>query len=100
MSVSTLTAVERFRLLGAEYGRDLAAALVLASARSGEDRATVRAMARIVLREIAAAVDKVRDASIPAPLAKAYEQACRASVRSELMASRGQPAEAAGRQAA
>ena len=72
---------------GLEYGKELAAALVLASNRTGADVETKRQMAQIVLREIDSAVDTLRKSPAPLILIAAYEQACRAGVRDELQRS-------------
>ena len=69
---------------GLEYGKELAAALVLASNRTGADIQTKREMAQIVLREIDSAVETLRKSSAPLILIATYEQACRAGVRDEL----------------
>lgn len=66
---------------GREYGTDLAAALVLASRRAGEDIQTKRDMARIVLREIGAAIDELRRAEYPLEVVQAYEHGVREGVR-------------------
>jgi hypothetical protein len=76
------------RRLGSEYGHELAAALLLASSRGNADRVLTREMARIVLRELDAAVRKLRNASFPADLTALYERAARAGVRDELLKSR------------
>lgn len=74
--------------LGSEFGHDLAAALVLASSRAGDDGAVKREMAGIVLRQIAAAVRTLEEADFPADLTAAYERAARQGVRDELLKSR------------
>jgi hypothetical protein len=74
----------QFKQIGAEYGRDLAAALLLA-VEKGADRETEQAMAQIVLREIGAAVERLRAARLPELLVAAYERACRESCREQLM---------------
>jgi len=74
----------QFRQIGAEYGRDLAAALLLAVER-GADRDIEHDMAQIVLREINAAVDRLRTARMPELLVAAYERACRESCRAQLL---------------
>jgi hypothetical protein len=76
---------EEVRRLGGALGRELAAALVLASGRGNVDRALQRQMARIVLREIAVAVEKLRNAAFPADLTALYERAAREGVRDELL---------------
>ncbi len=75
---------EEVRRLGSEYGQELAAALVLASSR-GADRALKRQMARIVLGQIAAAVERLKGASFPGALTEAYERAAREGVHDELL---------------
>jgi hypothetical protein len=81
-----MTSVEIERS-GHEYGQELAAALVLASNRTGADTAAKRQMAQIVLREIDSAVETLRKSSAPLLLIAAYEQACRAGVKDELQRS-------------
>ncbi len=76
------------RRLGSEYGRELAAALVLASSRPDADVTMKRQMARIVLREIGTVVRQLKDASFPVELAALYESSARAGVRDELLKSR------------
>lgn len=79
----TMTSAE-IQQSGQEYGKELAAALVLASNRIGADTAAKREMAQIVLREIDSAVETLRKSSAPLLLIAAYEQACRAGVKEEL----------------
>jgi hypothetical protein len=74
----------QFRQIGAEYGRDLAAALLLAVDR-GADREAEHEMAQIVLREIGAAVQRLRETGLPELLVATYERACRQSCREELL---------------
>jgi hypothetical protein len=74
----------QFRQIGAEYGRDLAAALLMAVER-GADRGVEHEMAQIVLREINAAAARLRAARLPELLVAAYERACRESCRTELL---------------
>ena len=78
---------EDVRRLGSEHGHELAAALVLASSRGDADRALKRQMARIVLSQIAAAVEQLRNAAFPDELAALYEHAARQGVRDELLKS-------------
>jgi hypothetical protein len=79
---------EEVRRLGGEFGRELAAALVLASGRENADRALQRQMAGIVLRQIAVAVEKLENSAFPENLVKLYERAAREGVRDELLKSR------------
>lgn len=79
---------EEMERSGREYGEELAAALVLASRRSGSDDTMKRQMAQIVLREIASAVKSLGQ-TVPGHLVRAYEAACRAGVRDELQRSLG-----------
>ena len=82
------TLIEReVQELGSAFGHDLAAALVLASSRNGDDSALKREMAGIVLGQIAAAVRMLEDADFPAGLTAAYERAARRGVRNELLKS-------------
>jgi hypothetical protein len=67
--------------LGREYGSELAAALVLASRRSGADTQVKREMAKIVLREIGTAIDELRRAEYPLAVVQAYEHGAREGVR-------------------
>ena len=76
----------QMRQIGAEYGRDLAAALLLAVERDPADLAVERKMTAIVLREIGAAVQRLCDASLPELFVAIYERACRESCRVELLA--------------
>ena len=82
-NLQTMTSTE-IEQSGYEYGKELAAALVLASHRARGDLATKREMAQIVLREIGAAVQALRGSSAPLLLVAAYDRACRAGVREEL----------------
>ena len=77
---------EEFSRLGRERGQELAAALLLASNRGNADRALKRQMAQIVLRQIEAAVQRLRDTGVPADLSEAYERNARRGVRDELAA--------------
>jgi hypothetical protein len=87
MTVDTYTETE-FRQHGSEYGRELAAALVLASSRGNADRALKAEMARIVLGQIESAVRTLEDAAFPSDLIALYESAARQGVRDELLRSR------------
>ena len=78
---------QEVRELGSAFGHDLAAALVLASSRNGDDSEMKREMAGIVLGQIAAAVRTLEDAEFPANLTAAYERAARRGVRDELLKS-------------
>lgn len=68
---------------GAEYGQDLAAALIRAGRDLGTDQK--REMSRIVLREITAAVEGLRASGIPESHVEAFERACRRACRDELL---------------
>jgi hypothetical protein len=85
---SRIQSFEEVRRLGGEFGRELAAALMLASGRGNADRALQRQMARIVLRQIAVAVEKLEKAAFPAELTALYKRAAREGVRDELLKSR------------
>lgn len=67
--------------LGRDYGSELAAALVLASRRSGTDTQVKREMAKIVLREIGTAIDELRRAEYSIEVVQAYEHGARDGVR-------------------
>ena len=79
---------------GAELGRDLAAAYVLATVNRPADRDSKRQMAQIVLREICSAVEKLRTADFPDRLVIAFEHACREACRQELLGAIEAPAAA------
>jgi hypothetical protein len=86
-----LSAVEReqqVRRLGNAYGRDLAAALVLASSQPGADRGLKRQMSQIVVREIDAAILKLRKGAFPAELTEIYARGAKEGVRDELLKTR------------
>jgi len=74
--------------LGAEYGRELAAAFLLAIRKGATGRTLQRQMGQIVVREISIAVDRLRLAAQPASVVAAYEAACRTACRDVLLASR------------
>lgn len=97
-SFNTMTSAE-IEKSGYEYGAELAAALVLASSRAGADIGMKREMAEIVLREIRSSVDMLR-AKAPLLLVAAYEKACRAGVRDELVRSMPNAADRLARHAA
>jgi hypothetical protein len=80
-SISPMT----LRQAGAEFGRDLASALVLAAKRADGDRELKKHMSQIVLREISGSVNCLRDQSLPESLVAMYERACREACRSELL---------------
>ena len=71
------------RQSGAEFGQDLAAALIVAG--KGLDRDAKRRMSQLVIREIAAAVQNLRDAGIPATAVESFERSCRDACRDELL---------------
>jgi hypothetical protein len=79
---------EEVRRRGSEYGRELAAALVLASSRKDADRGLKAEMAKLVLHQIEGAVRKLADASFPPEIVALYESAAREGVRTELLKSR------------
>ena len=68
---------------GAEYGQDLAAALIQAGRDLDKDQK--RQMSQIVLREIASAVGDLRADGIPERQVEAFERACRQACRDELL---------------
>ena len=77
---------DRVTQSGSDYGQDLAAAFVLAS-RVGVDQELTRHLTRIVLREISATVQTLRDAQLSVSVIDAYEHACLAACREELLRS-------------
>ena len=78
--------VEEFSRLGWEYGRELAEALLLASRRGNANRALKQAMTRIVIRQIDAAVARLRKTGVPPDIGETYQQNARRGVRDELAA--------------
>jgi hypothetical protein len=84
----TVEREQEVRRLGRDYGHELAAALLLASRQPGADRALTRQMTQIVLREIDAAVLKLRNAAFPAELTAIYERGAKQGVRDVLLKSR------------
>jgi len=82
--MSNVAQAQEIQKLGREFGRELAAALVLASEQAGDDRNLTRQMARLVLLQIEGAVRKLRDAAFPRDLLAVYEKACREGVHAEL----------------
>jgi hypothetical protein len=62
---------------GDDFGRELAAALVLAGERSGRDRGLMREMTAVAANEIRKAVAWLREGEIPERLIADYERACR-----------------------
>src|SRR5688572_8895168 len=71
------TRLQWARQQGAELGSDLARALFLAVRRSGDDRDAKAQFAQMVLREILAAVEKLRDSGASSVVVREYERACR-----------------------
>ena len=78
---------EEARRIGADYGGQLAAALLLASDHGAADRALKRRLAQIVLSQIEAAVRDLRSTGLPDHLLRIYEQAARDGVRDKLLKS-------------
>ena len=77
---------DEVRRIGTEYGRELAAAMVLASSRGNADRTLKRQMAQIVLDQIEATVQELKAGAVPADLVQIYQRA-RDGVREELLMS-------------
>jgi len=73
--------------IGKDYGKELAAALVLASSRDGADRALKRQMAQIVHKLIEGAVRDLTNIAFPIDLILIYERGVREGVREELLKS-------------
>jgi len=78
---------DRVTQSGSDYGQDLAAAFVLATSRGAADQELTRHLTRIVLREISATVQTLRDAQLSVSAIDAYEHACLAACREELLRS-------------
>jgi hypothetical protein len=68
----------------AEFGRELAAALMLAGEQCGRDRAMMREMTAVAAGEMRKAVDWLRQGELPEPVVADYEAACRAAFESML----------------
>ena len=86
MSSRVPTSQEAQRI-GNEYGCELAAAAVLASSRGNADRAMKRQMAQLVIDQIEAAVQELKNATVPAELIQIFQQAARNGVCEELLKS-------------
>jgi len=82
---SQLHAHDTVRRIGLEYGRELAAALLLATRRNDADTGMTRRMAQIVVREIAAAVAKLQAAALSDEVVATYERAARDGVGEGLL---------------
>lgn len=67
-----------------EFGRELAAALILAGEEGGRDRGLMREMTAVAAREMRAAVDWLREGGLPVALVADYERACRNGFQAEL----------------
>jgi hypothetical protein len=76
---------QEVRRIGNEYGCQLAAALVLASSRGNADRAMKRQMAQLVIDQIEAAVQELKNATVPAELMQIFQQEARNGVCEELL---------------
>ena len=85
--MSTANTEKEVRRRGNEYGRELAAALVLASSRGNPDRAMKRQMAQIVLDQIEPAVEALKNGAFPERRIQIYERAVRSGVHEELLTS-------------
>ena len=82
-----ITGQNELQRRGADYGRELASALVLAVSRGRGDRVEEKAMTRVVLREIRRAVDWLRESGLESALVDQYERACRLACKDELLRS-------------
>ncbi len=69
-----------------EFGRELAAALVLAGERAGRDRQMMREMTAVAAREMRKAVEWLREGALPERLVEDYEHACRKGFQTTLHA--------------
>ena len=86
MSGQTSTEREAY-LIGHEDGRELAAALVLASNRGKAERALTQRMAQIVLDQIEIKVRHLTNTRLAPILIQNYERGARHGVRDELLKS-------------
>lgn|SRR6188508_2119720 len=84
MSGQTSTEREAY-VIGHEDGRELAAALVLASNRGKAERALTRRMAQIVLDQIEIKVRHLTNTRLAPILIQNYERGARHGVRDELL---------------
>jgi len=66
------------------FGRELAAALVLAGDRAGRDRAMMRAMTAVAGSEMRRAIEHFHANEIPAVMVERFERACRSGFQAEL----------------
>ncbi len=71
---------------GYSFGRELAAALVLAGDRFGRDRQAMREMTAVAAREMRKAVEWLREGELPDPLVADYERSCRTGFQTTLHA--------------
>ena len=62
---------------GEDFGKELAAALVLAGERAGRDPSMMRAMTAVAAHEMRKAAAWLVDGAIPDRLVADYERACR-----------------------
>jgi hypothetical protein len=84
MNASATVVMSELQQRGDDFGRELAAALILAGERAGRDRDLMREMTAIAAREMRVAVDWLREGNLPERLVNDYERACRNGFRSAL----------------
>lgn len=85
---------------GDDFGRELAAALVLAGEKAGRDRNLMREMTAVAANEMRKAVAWLREGELPAKLIAEYERACRKGFQAVLHAGmQGWDAEVAAEEA-
>jgi hypothetical protein len=77
--------VAAYRDAGEVFGSDLAKALLLAVRRSGDSRHSKIELSVILLQELLAGVQRLRELGIPALLVQIYERAARQACREELL---------------
>ncbi len=71
---------------GHDFGRELAAALVLAGERADRDRQLMREMTAVAAGEMRKAVEWLRENTLPEQFIAEYERACRKGFQSTLHA--------------
>jgi hypothetical protein len=71
---------------GDDFGRELAAALVLAGEHAGRDRSLMREMTAVAAHEMRKAVGWLREGALPDRLIADYERACRKGFEATLHA--------------
>ena len=76
--------MSELQLRGNEFGRELAAALVLAGDRAERDHQVMREMTAVAAREMRNAVEWLRGSGLPEQIVADYDRACRKGFQAEL----------------